>query len=93
MNISQHIQLRCVLEQNKELVNYNGQISHLNVHRSVHDSPALTHLQTVNPLHDLHPHFISSLQAVAASEIVIHSGTQLCLLSLVQPHPSGEGTF
>ena len=76
MNIAQNVQLRCVLEQNKELVNYNGQISHLHVrHRLVHDSPALTHLQTVHPLLDLHPHFISSLQAVAASEIVIHSVT------------------
>ena len=93
MNIAQHIKLRCVLEQNKELVNYNGQISHLHVHGSVHDGPALTHLQTAHPLLDLHPHFISSLQAVAASEIVIHSGTQLCSLCLVQPHPSGEGTF
>ena len=62
--------------------------------RSVHDySPALTHLQTVHPLFDLHPHLISSLQAVAASEIVIHTGTQPCSMSLVQPHPAGVGTF
>ena len=78
MTIAQKIQLRCVLEQNKELVNYNGQISHL---------------QTEHPLLVLHPHFISSLQAVAASEIVIIHSVPNPAHCLVQPHPSGEGIF
>ena len=59
------------------------------MHSSVHGSPALTHLQMVHPRFDLQPHLISSLQALAASGIVIHTGFQL-LTSSVQPHPSGD---
>ncbi len=45
----------------------------LQLHRSVQESPALMHLHLLQPLGALQLHFISSLQALAASGTVIHT--------------------
>ena len=49
--------------------------------------PALTHLHLLPPLEDLQLHFISSLQALAATGIVTQTIFKE-LSSLVQPQPS-----
>ncbi len=48
------------------------------------------HLHLVQPREDLHWHWISSLQALAASGNVILT---TLMRSLDQPQPSGDGIF
>lgn len=48
------------------------------------------HLHVVHPTSDLHPHLMSSREALAASGIVIQTGFQARSL-FVQPRPSGGG--
>ncbi len=50
------------------------------------------HLHLLQPLGDLQFHLISSLQALAASGIVIHTIFNE-LRSLDHPQPSGDGVF
>ncbi len=60
-------------------------ISHLQVHKLVQCSPAFLHLQLVQPRLDLHPHLISSLQALAASDC--HPERYPTTVGIINPSP------
>ena len=67
-----------------------SQISQLQLQRSIQERPALMHLHLVQPLGDLQQHLISSLQALAASAMVIQT-TLKEPRSSDQPQPTVMG--
>ncbi len=71
------------------IIGITSYFSQLQVQRSVHSKSALMHLHRVQPLTALQEHLIRSLHALAASGIVIHTGSQLSFH--FQPQSCGEG--